>query len=133
MGEECRTPSGLGQHGPRHALPMGSEVVADLAEAMVAVPARVLVEVALVVVLGVVEDAVAGVLGGRDLGGDGLVSGASERRLVAVAGILGGGELGGGGGEDRRAVLRADVVALTIGGRRIVVLPERLHQLVEVD
>ena len=63
-------------------------VVADLAEPVVAVAARVLVQVALVVVLGVPERA--GLGRGPDLGRDLAVPGLLERLLVAPPGRLGG-------------------------------------------
>src|SRR5262245_3836737 len=59
--------SGVGEHGAGSALSVCFEVVADLAEPVVAVAARMLVEVALVIVLGVVEAAVTGLRRGRDL------------------------------------------------------------------
>ena len=60
--------------------------VRHLAEAVVAVAARVLVQVRLVVVLGVVEDAVAGVGAAGDLGGD-LAEALGLERLPGSAGV----------------------------------------------
>src|ERR1043165_1808183 len=57
--------------------------------AQAAVPVNVAREVLLVVVLGVVEGA-----GGGELGGDGRVVGLGELGGVGVAGALGGGVLG---------------------------------------
>src|SRR5438270_12829923 len=72
-----------------------------------AVAVGVLRKVALVVVLGEVELA-----GRHDLGGDAAVPGAAQRLLVALARLLCRPPLLVGPGEDRRAVLGADVVAL---------------------
>src|SRR5690606_40731110 len=112
------------------ALAVLVEVVGDLADPVVAVPPGVLVQVALVVVLGVVEGS--GLGGGSDLGGDLAVPGLGQGALVAVRGVLGGGQLLVGGGVDGRAVLGADVVALPVRRGGVVVLPERLEQDLEV-
>ena len=76
------------------------------------------------VVLGVVE------LGGlADLRRDRPVAGGVERLLVGVARGLGLRLLLLAVGVDRRAVLRADVVALAHALRRVVALPEDAQQL----
>jgi hypothetical protein len=77
-----------------------------------------------VVALGVVERA-----GGRDLRGDWAVTGASQRLLVDVARLLGGPTLLVVSVVNRRAVLRADVVALAHSLRWVVGLPEHRKQV----
>src|SRR6185312_14420929 len=82
-----------------------------------------LLQIPLVVFLGFVKGACR--LDGRDDGSPvataGIASGArgSGRRL-----------LGRGGVEDDRAILGADVRPLTVQGRRIVVVPEDLQELI---
>ena len=56
-----------------------------------------------------------------------------ERRLLGVARADRRRLLRGRGEEDRRAVLRADVEALAVAGRRVVGRPEALEQLVVAD
>src|SRR5215467_7504560 len=80
------------------------------------------------VVLGVIK------LWSRDdLGGDLLVAGGRKLLLVRVPGGFGGSPLFIVGVVDPRAVLRADVVALTHPLCGIVVLPEDLQQLLVTD
>src|SRR4029079_18330625 len=93
------------------------------AEAAVAV--RVLRQVLLVVVLGVVE-----VVQRRDLGRDLAVDTAAESVLERRARRVGRLTLGVARRVDRRAVLGADIVALAHALGRIVVLPEALQQRV---
>ena len=57
----------------------------------------------------------------------------AQHLLEAVAPALGCRLLGIGARVDRRAVLRADVVALTHALRRVVVLPEHLEQVLVAD
>src|SRR5262249_50334057 len=85
---------------------------------------RVLREVLLVVVLGVVELARGGYLG-RDL----AVAGLRELALEHLARRLRGLGLRVIERVDRGAVLRPDVVALAHALRRVVVLPEQLEEL----
>src|SRR5690606_25906914 len=96
--------------------------------AVVAVAHRVLVQVLLVVALRVVELADRG----RQLGGDLPVAVVGEDLLERVVGGPRRRLLLRGGPVDRRAVLRAAVVALTIQGGGVVVLPERLEQRLRV-
>src|SRR5690606_28005155 len=90
---------------------------------VVAVAVRVLVQVLLVVGLGVVERARR-----RQLGGDRAVPGLRQHPPEGILGQLRGPLLLRRGPVDRRAVLRADVVALPVRGGRVVVLPEGLEQ-----
>src|ERR671916_1476322 len=92
--------------------------------AQTAVSVGDLVEVLLVVALGVVERA-----GGRDLRGDRVEAGILKRLLVGVAGLLGGPTLLVVSVVNRRAVLRADVVALAHSLRWVVGLPEHRKQV----
>src|SRR5688500_9336875 len=100
-------------HGAAHARP-----------AQTAVAAGVLAQVLLVVVLGVIEGRRGAQLG-RDLalaglaqaGLVGLPRGLGQRALLVVEGV------------ERRAVLRAHVVALAHALRRVVALPEDLQQV----
>src|SRR5215217_60656 len=80
------------------------------------------------VAFGVVERA-----GGCDLRGDRTVIGASQRLLVAVTRLLGGPALLVVSVVDRRAVLRAYVVALAHPLRWVVGLPEHREQVPEGD
>ena len=105
-----------------------SSVVGDLTETMVAVPAGVLLEVLLVVVLGVVELARV-----RDLGRDRAEALFVELGLILLERCVDDGALFGASGVDGAAVLRADVVALLIWRRGVVVFPEHLQERVEVD
>src|SRR5215217_5031767 len=89
-----------------------------------AISVRNLVEVLLVVALGVVERA-----GGRDLRGNRIIAGTPQGLLVSVAGLLGGPALLVVGVVDRRAVLRAYVVALAHSLCRVVGLPEHREQV----
>src|SRR5215218_2148235 len=93
-----------------------------------AVAVRVLVEVLLVVGLGVEERAGLG-----DLGRDLAVARRGQQRLVPVARRLDGDLLLVGVVVHRRAILRADVVALTHPGGRVVTLPEGAQDLVAGD
>src|SRR5215207_1178136 len=92
--------------------------------AQTAVSVGDLVQVLLVVGLGVVERA-----SGRDLRGDRTVTGTPKRLLVGVAGLLSGLALLVVGVVDRRAVLRAYVVALAHPLRRVVGLPVHREQV----
>src|ERR687893_682671 len=76
------------------------------------------------VALSVVERACGG-----DLRGDRTVTGAPKRLLVGVTHLLGCPVLLVVGVVDRRAVLRADVVALAHPLRRVVGLPEYCEQV----
>src|SRR5262249_21116772 len=96
----------------------------DTGTPQTAVAVRVLREVLLVVRLRVVERAGLG-----DLGRDLAVARAGELRLERLARRLRGGALRVRGRVDRRAVLRADVVALAHALRRVVVLPEEPEDL----
>src|SRR5215213_5615031 len=82
-----------------------------------------LVEILLMVGLGVVERA-----SGRNLRGDRAVSGIPKCLLVGVAGLLGGLTLLVVCVVDRRAVLRACVIALSHTLRRVMGLPEHREQ-----
>src|SRR5215204_2407258 len=75
------------------------------------------------VALGVVERA-----SRRDLRGDLTVSGIPKCLLVGVAGLLGGPALLVARVVDRRAVLRACVIALSHTLRRVMGLPEHCEQ-----
>src|SRR5258708_29211711 len=97
---------------------------ADAAEAAVA--AGVLLEVALVIFLGRPKFWRVG-----DLRRDAAMTRRRELALVRVARRFGGAALLRSRREDRRGVLRADVVALAVALRRVVVLPEDAEQLVE--
>src|SRR6478672_6893256 len=99
--------------------------------AVVAVAAGVLVEVLLVVGLCVVERP--GLRRRPQLGGDVAVAVLAQDALEGLAGAARRGLLVRGGPVDRRAVLRADVVALAVALRRVVVLPERRHQQLGAD
>src|SRR5712664_4119294 len=95
----------------------------DAGAAEAAVAGGVLGEVLLVIVLGVVE------LGGvDDLGGDLVVTRRREPTLVRSARGLGHAPLGGRVHVDPRAVLGADVVALSHALGRVVTLPEDPQQ-----
>ena len=85
-----------------------------------------LLQVLLVVILGLVEAA-----GGRDLGDDRAAEAAFV--LQRLLRCLGGGLLLRRLEEDRAAVLLADVGALAIQRRRVVVLPEDGEQRVVAD
>src|SRR4051812_42383704 len=97
---------------------------AGAAEAAVAV--RVLREVLLVVRLGVVERPRR-----RELGRDLAVAGAAQLGLIGGARALHLGALLLARPVDRRAVLRADVVALAEALRRVVSLPEAAQDLAQ--
>src|SRR3954464_3973123 len=105
------------------AMPLGLQ--ADRARSpratQAAVPVGRLGEVLLVVVLGVVELAEL-----RDLGRDRAVAGVEQALAEHGPARLDRGGLLGRGGVDRRAVLRAGVVALAHALRRVMVLPEEL-------
>src|SRR5215211_3129717 len=101
---------------------------AHASPAETAISVRNLVEVLLVVALSVVERA-----GGRDLRGNRIIAGTPQGLLVGVAGLLGGPALLVVGVVDRRAVLRAYVVALAHPLRRVVGLPEHREQVPVVD
>src|SRR5215207_10422893 len=89
-----------------------------------AISVRNLVEVLLMVALGIVERA-----GGRDLRGNRIIAGTPQGLLVGVAGLLGGPALLVVRAVDRRAVLRAFVVALAHPLCRVVGLPEHREQV----
>src|SRR6185312_12389353 len=93
-----------------------------------AVAARILRQVLLVVVLGVVEL-------GRvdDLGGDRAVAGALQLGRIGLARRLGRLALRVAVDVERAAILRAGVAALAHALRRIVVLPEHAQELVVRD
>src|SRR5258707_8458870 len=91
----------------------------DTGAADAAVAPRVLGEVLLVIVLGVVE-----LERLTDLGRDRSVARLREDRLVGRLGRQGGAALSLAVAVDRRAVLGSDVVALTHPLGRVVVLPE---------
>src|SRR5438132_6021540 len=79
----------------------------DAGAAEAAIAERVLRQILLVIILGEIE--------GRripDLGGDGAVTGTAELLLKALARGFGGAALFRRVGVDRRAVLRADIIAL---------------------
>src|SRR5918997_676112 len=101
-----------------------ADVAGDAGGVHRAVAERVLVQVLLVVVLGVVE-----VRRRLDLGGDPAVARPGELGLELLADPLRDSELLVAGGVDRRAVLRAHVVALAHALGRVVVLEEDLQQL----
>src|SRR5918997_4089417 len=88
-----------------------------------AVPVRHFVQVLLVVALRIVE-----LPGGCDLRGYRAVTATLKRLLVGLAGLLGGPALLVVNVVDRRAILRADVVALAHPLRRVVGLPEHCEQ-----
>ena len=67
---------------------------------------------------------------GADLGGDGAVAGGTQPLLKAVSRGLGGTKLLRRIGVDRRAVLRANVVALAHPLGRVVAFPEHLEERV---
>src|SRR5690606_8463791 len=96
-----------------------------------AVAVRVLVEVLLVVVLGVVERA--GLGGGSHLGRDRVVALGLEHRAVALGGLADRPLLLRRRPVHGRPVLRADVVALAEALRRVVALPEDLEELLLGD
>src|SRR5215207_3641509 len=87
-----------------------------------------LVEVLLMVGLGIIERA-----SGRELRGNRTVTGTPKRLLVGVAGLLSGPTLLVACVVDCRAVLRADVVALTHPLRRVMGLPEHCEQVLVGD
>src|SRR5829696_3335983 len=91
--------------------------------AQTAVSVRYLVQVLLVVGLGIVERA-----SGRNLRGNRIVTGTPKRLLVGVTALLSGPTLLVTRVVDCRAVLRADVVALTHPLRRVMGLPEHCEQ-----
>ncbi|KAG1648562.1 hypothetical protein GQR58_029736 [Nymphon striatum] len=116
--DRCRLSRSLG----------GSGRVRNLAEAVVAVAARVLGQVLLVVVLGVVE-----VIERTDLGRDLAEAGTRQLRLVGLAAGLGDDGLILGRRVHGGAILATDVVALAHELDRVVVLPEDLEQFLGRD
>src|SRR5829696_2149818 len=102
----------------------GSDRAAHAGPTQTAVSIGDLVQVLLVVGLGIVERA-----SGCDLRGDRTVTGTPKRLLVGVAGLLSGPALLVVGVVDRRAVLRAYVVALAHPLRWVVCLPEHCEQV----
>src|SRR5215210_6465599 len=114
---------GVGQLGGRRILAKPDRT-AHAGPAEAAVSVWDLVEVLLVVALSVVERA-----GGRDLRGNRIIAGTPQGLLVGVAALLGGPALLVVGVVDRRAVLRAFVVALAHPLRRVVGLPEHREQV----
>src|SRR4029077_659106 len=89
-----------------------------------AIPIRVLRQVLLVVVLGVVEGRRR-----RDLGGDPAEPGGCQTLLVGGAGCLGDALLSIVGRQDNGSILGPHVVALAVALARVVVLPEDLEEL----
>ena len=106
----------------------GEPLIGHLAEAVVAVAARVLLKVLLVVILAVVERSRFG-----DLGRDLAISPVGELGLVRNLGGFGGGELLGRGGVDGASVLRTDIISLTVQRGGVVIFPEGFEDLVEID
>src|SRR5690606_9663228 len=125
-------PAGLERRGgagrPDGLLGPRQTRVVDARPGVTVVTVGVLPEVLLVILLGVVEVAERLDLG-RDLAEPVLL----QDRLVHVGRPLRLVELAVGRGEDRRAVLRADVIALAITLGRVVGLPEDPKQLVVAD
>src|SRR5215217_5441476 len=105
--QRCSCTTAVGIHAE-------SDRAAHAGTAQTAVSVGDLVQVLLVVGLGVVERA-----SGRKLRGNRIVTGIPKRLLVGVAGLLSGPALLVIGVVDRRAVLRAYVVALTHPLRRV--------------
>src|SRR5512139_153235 len=101
---------------------LGAGGEGDSGRRVAAVAVGVLRQVLLVVVLGEVERA-----GRHDLGGDVAVAALPQPRREGRPRLLGGLSLGVRRDVDRRAVLRADVVALAEALRRVVLLPEHLE------
>jgi len=91
-----------------------------------AIAVRVLRQILLVIFFCEVERP-----GGRDLGRDVRVSRRLQPSLIRLARGFRLGELRLAGGEDRRAILRADIVALPHALRRIVILPEDAQEIGE--
>src|SRR4051794_22847095 len=122
-------PSAGGQTAA-HELNLGCESggAAHAGPAQPAVAVGHLVQVLLVVGLGVVEGT-----GWRDFGGDVAVAGVLQPRGELVARGLGRRLLLGAVVVERRAVLRAHVVALAVALGRVVVLPEDLEDLLTGD
>src|SRR6478752_5698938 len=112
--------------GAASAKGSGRELHAGVGVAAVA--ERVLCEVLLVLVLGVVVRRLAG---RPDLGRDVTEPAPLELVAVHLGQVTGDLLLLGGSPVDRRAVLRADVVALAEALGRVVDLEERLHQVGE--
>src|SRR3954454_507498 len=122
-----RLPGATDRKGPGSSAWLGRQPdgAADAGSADPAVATRVLRQVLLVVVLGVVERLVR-----LDLGRDLAIARLPELVAVQTQRLLGGGCLAWVGHVDRRAVLRPEVVALTHALRRVVVLPEDPQHLV---
>src|SRR5258706_13812833 len=102
-----------------------SDGTGDARTTEAAIARRVLAEVLLVIVLGVVE-----LRRRADFGGDGAKAFLVERLLERFLGSLRRLELLIAVGIDGRAVLRAGIVALAHALRRVVAFPENLEQLV---
>ena len=101
-----------------------SDWAAHTGSSQTAVPVGNLVQILLVVALGLVEHP-----GGCDLCGDRAVAATPQCLLVSVAGLFGSPALLLACEEDRRAILRAYVVALAHPLRRVVGLPEYSQQV----
>src|SRR3954454_1351545 len=116
-----RLPGATDRKGPGSSAWLGGKPAgaADAGSADPAVATRVLRQVLLVVVLGVVERLV-----GLDLGRDLAIAGLHQLVAIRPQRLLGRFGLARVGQVDRRAVLRTDVVALTHALRRVMVLPE---------
>src|SRR5271166_3969809 len=117
----------------RHHTPLrrcGAEAdrAAHAGAAEAAIAERVLGEILLVIVLGVVERRRV-----TDLRGDGAVALGLELLLVHRKRRLGGAPLLGTGDVDAGAILRPDVVALAHALGGIVVLPERPEEALVGD
>src|SRR5438874_10356130 len=89
-----------------------------------AIPVRILGQILLMVLLGVIE-----LRRLDDLGRDRSVPGGCQLRLVRVARRLGRAPLIVVVAVDPRSILRADVVALPHALRRIVAFPKRFQQI----
>src|SRR5689334_23309354 len=88
-----------------------------------AIARRILGEILLMIVLGKIEFARR-----RDLGGDLAEPFGCKRLLIHRPRLIGGFALRIAERVDRRAILRADVVALAHSLRRVVAFPERLQK-----
>src|SRR5438067_12837607 len=95
----------------------------DAGAAEAAIAERVLRQILLVVILGEIE-----LRRVADFGGDGAEAGGAELLLKALARGFGGTALLRRVGIDRRAVLRADIVALAHALGRVVAFPEQFQQ-----
>src|SRR6185437_2356450 len=114
--------------GPWRLLLRGRHRAGHAGAAEAAIAVGILRQVLLVIILGVVEGRRIG-----DLGGGRAAYKTRERLLKGITRGLGAATLLGARGIDRRAVLRADVVALAHALGRVVALPEGLEQRVVAD